>query len=56
MVDITMCVGEGCPLREECYRYKAPVNEHWQAYFVHVPYDKESNSCDMLARLQVPTS
>lgn len=23
MADITMCHGRGCPLREDCWRYKA---------------------------------
>jgi len=31
--DITMCKGAGCPVRENCYRYKAEPSEY-QSYFV----------------------
>ena len=37
MPDITMCRGEGCPLKETCYRYTAVPDEYWQSYFVEVP-------------------
>lgn len=46
MADISMCYGEGCPLKAECYRYTAPVNEHRQAYFVYVPYDHAYKGCE----------
>lgn len=32
MVDITMCIGTGCPLRETCYRYTAEPNEYLQSF------------------------
>ena len=32
MVDITMCVGTGCPLRETCYRYMAEPSEYRQSF------------------------
>ena len=32
MADISMCHNDGCPRRNNCYRYTAPVNEHWQVY------------------------
>jgi len=38
MADITMCEGGDCPLKENCYRYKAPVSEYRQAYFMYPPY------------------
>lgn len=38
MADITMCRGDGCPLKEKCYRYKAHQS-NWQSYFVEVPYN-----------------
>ena len=38
MADIAMCSGKGCPLKERCYRYTAPVNPIWQSYFTNVPY------------------
>ena len=47
MADISMCEGNGCPLKEECYRFTAPKNEHWQAVFVFVPYNEELKECDM---------
>lgn len=46
MADITMCKGEMCPLKEDCYRYLAKANPLWQAYFTKSPYNKEKNECD----------
>lgn len=46
MADISMCYGEGCPLKTECYRYTAPINEHRQTYFVYVPYDHAYKGCE----------
>jgi len=31
--DITLCKGKGCPVRENCYRYKAKPSDY-QSYFV----------------------
>jgi hypothetical protein len=42
MADITMCSGEGCSVKESCYRFKAPVNEFRQAYFMGVPGKDET--------------
>jgi hypothetical protein len=42
MADITMCSGDGCNAKESCYRFKAPVNEFRQSYFVEVPGKGES--------------
>jgi hypothetical protein len=39
MPDITMCSGDGCPIKETCYRYKATPTE-WQSYFSTPPFDK----------------
>lgn len=41
MADITiMCKGQKdgieCPLRENCYRYKAKSNNLWQSYFTDI--------------------
>ena len=36
MTDITKCTGEGCPLKETCYRYTAP-REMYQSFFFGVP-------------------
>ena len=32
MPDIAMCENETCKLKQECYRYMAKPNEHWQVY------------------------
>lgn len=46
MADISMCEGKDCPIKQECYRYTAPVNEYRQAYFVYVPYDHAYKGCE----------
>ena len=38
MPDISMCRGEGCPLKGSCYRAQAEPSEY-QTYFVGVPAD-----------------
>ena len=37
MTDITKCTGEGCSMKEHCYRFKAPDNDLWQSYFIEAP-------------------
>ena len=37
MPDISMCVGNDCPIKENCYRYKAKPCEY-QSYFMEAPY------------------
>jgi hypothetical protein len=32
MPDISMCKNEKCKFKDECYRFTAKPNEHWQAY------------------------
>ena len=39
MADICMCTGEGCPMKDSCWRHIAPVDEY-QSYFIEVPVDK----------------
>lgn len=46
MVDICMCSGEGCPLKESCYRYKAKPSEYLQSYFGDIPYDFDKENCE----------
>jgi hypothetical protein len=45
--DMTHCIGDNCPLREECYRYW--LHKHSKAgiasYFAAQPYDKKTNEC-----------
>ena len=33
MADITMCKGDGCIIRDKCYRYTGPVNPYKQSVF-----------------------
>lgn len=46
MVDITMCMGTDCPLKDNCYRNTAIVNPWRQSYLVNVPFNKKLNSCE----------
>lgn len=48
MPDITMCKGEGCTIKEECYRYTAKPSEYLQSYFVESPCRKKmgGTACD----------
>jgi hypothetical protein len=32
MADISMCQYSKCPKSNECYRFLAPVNQHYQSY------------------------
>lgn len=43
MADITMCNNTECPLRMDCYRYRAKPNEYRQSYFVDVKPDENGN-------------
>jgi len=43
MTDITKCTGEGCELKETCYRFTAPTGMY-QSMFVEVPI--EDNNCN----------
>lgn len=59
MPDIAMCAGvkfrSECPLRENCYRFRAIPTEYRQAYFTEAPFeiqDSLSVSCDYYIPLQ----
>ena len=43
MPDITMCNGDGCPLKRMCFRHNAKPSQR-QSYFMESPYDGEK--CD----------
>jgi len=43
MTDITKCTGEGCALKQTCYRYTAPMGTY-QSMFVEVP--NRNGKCD----------
>ena len=45
MADITMCTGNGCPLKENCYRFTAEKSEYRQSYFFTPPFD--GKTCEM---------
>lgn len=48
MPDITLCTGEGCPLKDECYRYKAKPSER-QSYFDRPP--NKGDKCEYFSKL-----
>ena len=52
MPDITLCRGEGCPLKDKCLRHTSTpfVPQSW---FMHVPYDHDSESCDAYWPIEV---
>ena len=37
MPDITMCKGEDCPIKDNCYRHTANPSEFLQSWFVKAP-------------------
>ena len=39
MPDISMCMGNKCPIRETCYRYTATPSGKWQSYFGESAWD-----------------
>ena len=45
-MDITMCSGQDCPLRETCYRFTATPSEFRQSYFLNIPYNEETKTCE----------
>jgi len=49
MPDITMCKGDNCPLKDQCFRYTAKPSEY-QSYLPKEPYTLEKNEfkCNML--------
>ena len=45
MADITCCSGQGCDVKDKCYRFTAPKTEFWQSYFCEPPI--KDGKCDM---------
>ncbi|MEL6347637.1 MAG: DUF2934 domain-containing protein [Myxococcota bacterium] len=43
--DLTMCSGEGCPLRRSCYRHRAIPSAMRQDYFATPPYRADDEGC-----------
>ena len=48
MTDITKCKGDGCPIKDNCYRYIASSSE-MQSYFLEIPY--KDGDCDMFWKI-----
>lgn len=44
MPDISMCSGDGCPIKEKCYRFTAKPDEYLQSY-IQPPY--KDGKCEM---------
>lgn len=49
MPDIAMCTGDGCPMKETCYRFKAEPDPLWQSWMF--PPLKPDGSCDQYTKL-----
>lgn len=48
--DITICPGDGCPVKEHCVRFLTPPDEYLQAYFFKPPGKKNEEGiweCEM---------
>jgi hypothetical protein len=47
-MDITKCNGEGCIVKEKCYRYTAPKGEHMQSW-VKAPFKNDNGlfTCEL---------
>jgi hypothetical protein len=43
--DITMCSGEGCRLKKDCYRHVAQPKPYRQSYFVEPPCAEKGTKC-----------
>ena len=46
MPDIAKCEGTGCSLKETCYRFTATPSEFRQSYFLNIPYNEETKTCE----------
>jgi hypothetical protein len=53
-LDVTMCPGGDCPLRQQCYRYRA-IPEGRQAWFGVPPFQVTTGTCDSLWEIVPPT-
>ncbi len=52
MADITMCMGVDCPLRENCFRFRATSERENQTYFMVPPF--KDGDCDMFWSMDGP--
>jgi hypothetical protein len=53
-MDITMCSGEGCPLKDGCFRARAVAHGR-QDWFGAPPFDAKTNSCESFMPLPAAT-
>lgn len=53
MADITMCYGKDCPLKENCYCYKATPNKFRQSMFFDSPI--KNGKCDEFWDMRITT-
>ena len=44
-MDITLCKGNNCPIKEQCKRYTSTPNPLYQSYFTESPI--KDGKCDM---------
>lgn len=51
-MDIAMCSGEGCPLKDTCYRAKG-VPGMMQSYFIEPPF--EDDKCEYFMTIEKGT-
>lgn len=49
MPDISLCVNDNCPLRQDCLRFNADPDSLWQSYGDFEP-DDEGN-CDFYIKM-----
>lgn len=40
MVDMAMCEGDNCPMKDKCYRHTAIAAKYRQTYFIESPYNE----------------
>jgi hypothetical protein len=48
-MDKTKCSGEGCLIKDKCFRFTSKKKSKYQSYFVEPPFKKTETqfSCDM---------
>jgi hypothetical protein len=51
MPTLTKCSGNGCEMKNKCFRYTSPSNSY-QSYFTEVPL-KENGTCDYFLQVDI---
>lgn len=44
----TYCFGTGCPMKENCLRFKTNINKGREDFFGITPYDERKKKCGFL--------